>query len=160
MLESVKLEIGMALGLFAVFGIIRYRTMQIPIKEMTYLFIVIGVAVINALANNGVSMAELLASNIVIILITWSLEQLWRIPHVSSKVVQYDRIELIVPSRSQELKDDLRNRLGLDIFRFEVGKVDFLKDTAKLVVYYKTTDPNNTNMADDIENYTVIQQDN
>ncbi|PLX18627.1 MAG: DUF4956 domain-containing protein [Salinivirgaceae bacterium] len=155
MLENVKLELGMALGLFAVFGIIRYRTSQIPIKEMTYLFIVIGVAVINALANKKISIIELGTANLIIVGITWSLERLWRIPHVSSKVVQYDKIDLIVPQRRAELIDDLKQRLGLDIFRIEVGKVDFLKDTAKLVVHYKSSDNQNTNMADDIESFMV-----
>jgi hypothetical protein len=155
MLENVKLELGMALGLFAVFGIIRYRTSQIPIKEMTYLFIVIGVAVINALANKKISLIELGTANLIIVGITWSLERLWRIPHVSSKMVQYDKIDLIVPERRAELIDDLKQRLGLNIFRVEVGKVDFLKDTAKLVVHYKSTDNQNTNMADDIESYMI-----
>lgn len=155
MLENVKLELGMALGLFAVFGIIRYRTSQIPIKEMTYLFIVIGVAVINALANKKISIIELGTANLIIVGITGSLERLWRIPHVSSKVVQYDKIDLIVPQRRAELIDDLKQRLGLDIFRIEVGKVDFLKDTAKLVVHYKSSDNQNTNMADDIESFMV-----
>lgn len=155
MLENVKLELGMALGLFAVFGIIRYRTSQIPIKEMTYLFIVIGVAVINALANKKISLIELGTANLIIVGITWSLERLWRIPHVSSKMVQYDKIDLIIPERRAELIDDLKQRLGLNIFRVEVGKVDFLKDTAKLVVHYKSTDNQNTNMADDIESYMI-----
>ncbi|MDA3867280.1 MAG: DUF4956 domain-containing protein [Salinivirgaceae bacterium] len=159
MLENVKLQLGMALGLFAVFGIIRYRTSQIPIKEMTYLFIVIGLAVINALVNKKSSMAELVTANAVIIGLTWSLECLWRIPHASSKIVQYDNIDLITPQRRAELIADLQERLGLDIFRVEVGKVDFLRDSAKLVVHYRTLDRQNTNMADDIESYSLNDDD-
>lgn len=159
MLENVKLELGMALGLFAVFGIIRYRTSQIPIKEMTYLFIVIGVAVINALANRKISMAELITANLVVVGLTWSLEYMWRLPHVSSKIIQYDNIKLVLPQYRADLIEDLRQRLGLEIFRVEVGKVDFLRDSAKLVVYYKSSDERNTNMADDIESYATTDED-
>lgn len=155
MLEKVKLELGMALGLFAVFGIIRYRTSQIPIKEMTYLFIVIGMAVINALVNKKMNMIELITANIVIVVLTWSLEYLWRLPHVSSKIVQYDKISLITPDRNAELIEDLSHRLGLEIFRIEIGKVDFLRDSARIIVYYKTNDKQNINMADNFENYAA-----
>lgn len=159
MLENVKLELGMALGLFAVFGIIRYRTSQIHIKEMTYLFIVIGMAVINALVNKKMSMAELVTANVVIVILTWLLEYLWRLPHVNSKIVQYDNIQLITPERRPELVEDLKRRLGLEIFRVEVGKVDFLRDSARVVVYYKSTDSRNINMADGFENYVADDGD-
>lgn len=150
LLENVKLELGMALGLFAVFGIIRYRTSQIPIKEMTYLFIVIGLAVVNALANKKVSVSELLFTNILVIGIAWILEKVWSIKHISRKVIQYDKIELIKPSMYNELINDLKNRLELEITRVDVGKVDFLRDTAKLVVYYNSKQ-NESNIADDLE---------
>jgi hypothetical protein len=150
MLENVKLQLGMALGLFAVFGIIRYRTSQIPIREMTYLFIVIGLAVINALANKKVSFAELAFTNAVVILITWGLEKLSSIKHVSRKVVQYDKIENIKPENYFKLKEDLEDRLGFDITKIEVGKVDFLRDTAKLVVYYNLSHLG-SNLADDMD---------
>lgn len=150
MLENVKLELGMALGLFAVFGIIRYRTSQIPIKEMTYLFIVIGLAVVNALANKKISLSELLFTNAALVLITYTLEKVWSVKHVSRKVIQYDKIELIKPSRYNDLIADLRNRLELDISRVDVGKVDFLRDTAKLVIFYDSKG-NDSNWADDME---------
>lgn len=158
LLENVKLELGMALGLFAIFGIIRYRTGQIPIKEMTYLFIVIGLAVINALAGTHISIIELLFTNLIIVLITWSLERLWAFQHVSRKVVQYDKINLIVPDKYNELLDDLESRLGLDIIKIDVGKVDFLRDTAKLVVYYNSPDKN-SNIADDLEQFAFNRED-
>ena len=158
MLESVKLELGMALGLFAVFGIIRYRTSQIPIREMTYLFIVIGLAVINALANNKISFVELMLANFAIIAVTWALERLSSLKHVSRKVIQYDNINLIHPDKYNELLVDLKMRLGLEITKIEVGKVDFLRDTAKLVVYYDS--PNKRSiMADDLENLSTDEDD-
>jgi hypothetical protein len=158
MLENVKLELGMALGLFAVFGIIRYRTSQIPIREMTYLFIVIGLAVINALANKKISFSELMMANAAILLITWSLERAWALKHVSRKVIQYDNIKLVHPDNYDALQTDLKTRLGLDITKIEVGKVDFLRDTAKLVVYYNSN-TKGSNMADDLDQFASGNED-
>ena len=135
LLENVKLELGFALGLFAIFGIIRYRTKQIPIKEMTYLFLVIGISVINALANDKISLLELAFTNIVIILITWGLEKLW-LQNQATKNIIYEKIELIKPENMKELISDLKERTGLNINRVEVKKINFLKDTAKIRVYY------------------------
>lgn len=136
LLENVKLELGFALGLFAIFGIIRYRTDPIPIKEMTYLFIVIGVSVINALANKKISHSELLFTNFIIIAVTYGLEKIWLLKHETRKTITYEKIELIVPSRKQELLDDLKLRTGLNITRVEVRRLDFLRDTAQLRIFF------------------------
>lgn len=135
LLGSVKLKIGFALGLFAIFGIIRYRTETMPVREMTYLFVIIALSVINALAVT-ISYAELLATNLIFIGSVWLCESNRWLRHVSCKLVQYDRIELIKPSERDALMDDLRERMGLRIVRVEVGTVDFLRDTALLKVYY------------------------
>jgi hypothetical protein len=145
LLENVKLELGFALGLFAIFGIIRYRTIQIPIKEMTYLFLVIGISVINALANKKVSYAELFVTNMLLLAVAYGLERMMMLPHESSKSVTYERIELIKPELRTELKKDLEERTGLNINRIEVGKIDFLRDTAKVIIYYYEHE----NLADD-----------
>ncbi|TKG96631.1 DUF4956 domain-containing protein [Puteibacter caeruleilacunae] len=136
LLENVKLELGFALGLFAIFGIIRYRTRQIPIKEMTYLFLVIGVSVINALANRKVSYAELLFTNLALIAVTFALERLLLLKHESRKVIEYEKIELIKPQRHEELIKDLEERTGIKINRVEIGKIDFLRDSARINIYY------------------------
>lgn len=147
LLESVTLQIGFALGLFAIFGIIRYRTNPMPIKEMTYLFLVIGISVINALTT-GTGMVEILFANVVIILITFGLEKVWLLRHVSSKTIIYEKINLIVPEKYSELIADLKERTGItDIKRVEIGKINFLKDTCRMIVYYE--DKNRSlNMAD------------
>ena len=132
----MKLELGFALGLFAIFGIIRYRTDPIPIKEMTYLFIVIGVSVINALANKKISHSELLFTNFIIIAVTYALEKIWLLKHETRKTITYEKIELIVPGRKQELLDDLKLRTGLNITRVEVRRLDFLRDTAQLRIFF------------------------
>jgi hypothetical protein len=140
MLSSVKIKLGFALGLFAVFGILRYRTIQLPIKEMTYLFIVIGISMINALANKKVSYAELLFTNFVIIGIIYLLERVWLLRHESSKRIRYDNIELIQPERYPELKADLEQRTGLKINRVEVEDYNFLTDSARVYIYYYEKD--------------------
>ncbi len=136
MLESVKLEMGFALGLFAVFGIIRYRTDAIPIKEMTYLFIIIGMSVMNALINKKISLVELVFANMAIIGLTYGLEKVWLLRHESQKIILYDNIHLIQTGRHDELKADLEMRTGIKINRVEIGKIDFLRDTALLKIYF------------------------
>ncbi len=136
LLDNVKLQLGFALGLFAVFGIIRYRTNPIPIKEMTYLFIIIGISVINALANKKISYVELLFTNVVIIFITWGLEKVWLLKHESFRVIEYEKIDLIVPQRRKELLEDLEKRTGVKISRIEIGRINFLRDTARIRIYF------------------------
>ena len=136
LLGSVKLKIGFALGLFAIFGIIRYRTESMPVREMTYLFVIIAISVINALSVQ-LSYAELTATNLLFILCIWLCESNRWLKHISCKLVQYDRIELITPQRRAELIMDLENRTGLSITKVEVGHIDFLRDAAILKVYYE-----------------------
>jgi len=140
LLDSVKLQLGFALGLFAIFGIIRYRTDPIPIKEMTYLFLVIGVSVVNALANKKISHAELIFANLMIVFITFGMERIWLLRHETRKNVTYEKIELIVPERRAELIADLKKRTGLEVVRVEVRRIDFLKDTANLRIFYYEED--------------------
>jgi hypothetical protein len=149
LLENVKLELGFALGLFAIFGIIRYRTLQMPIKEMTYLFVIIGISVINALANKKISYAELLFTNVAILGVTFILERLMLLKHESMKAINYEKIELIKPEKRGDLLRDLEERTGLKINRVEVGKIDFLRDTARINIYYYENN-NRENLADDI----------
>ena len=136
LLDDVKLQLGFALGLFAIFGIIRYRTDPIPIKEMTYLFLVIGVSVVNALANKKISHAELLFANLVIVFVTYGMERLWLLKHESRKNIVYEKIELILPEKKEELLADLKKRTGINILRFEIKRIDFLRDVANICIYY------------------------
>jgi len=147
LLANVKLQLGFALGLFAIFGIIRYRTDAIPIKEMTYLFIIICVSVINALANKKISYAELFFTNVAKIFIVYGLEKIWLLRHESNKLIIYEKIDLIKPERRSELMKDLSQRTGLKINRIEIGRIDFLRDTARIRIYYYS-DENEINLAD------------
>jgi hypothetical protein len=137
MLDNVKIELGFALGLFAIFGILRYRTDQIPIKEMTYLFLVIGISVLNALANKKISLAEQFFTNAIVVLIVYGMEKVWLLRHESAKIIVYEKIELIKAGRRDELIADLQERTGITkINRVDIGRVDFLRDTCKLIIYY------------------------
>ena len=146
LMGGVKLKIGFALGLFAIFGIIRYRTESVPIREMTYLFLIIAVSAINGLATS-ISYVELLATNLLFILSIWACESNHWVKHVASKLVMYDNINLITPEKEAELIEDLKKRTGLDILRVEVGAIDFSKDTAMVKIYYEplTNEVNSVN---------------
>jgi hypothetical protein len=137
-LKKYELDLGMALGLFAIFGIIRYRTHPLEVKEMTYLFVVIGVAVMNALSNKKMSYVEIIAANSIILLALYFLERYWSRTAILSKNVTYEIIENIRPENHDVLKADLEKRLGIEILSFEVGSVNFLRDVAKVTVYYKS----------------------
>ena len=136
-LKKLDLGLGMALGLFAIFAIIRYRTNSIQVKEMTYLFIVIGLAVINALSNKQTSYAELLYVNIAIFVITLLMERSWSRRTASFQSILYDKLELLRPDRRVDLISDLCLRTGLDINQVVIKRVDLKKQIAQIVVYYK-----------------------
>ena len=136
LLENVKLQLGFALGLFAIFGIIIYRTDHIPIKEITYLFIVIGISIMNALANKKISYSELIFANLSILTLTYILERIWLLKKESRKNITYEKIDLIVPEKREELLNDLKIRTGLNINRVEVRRIDFLSDTAQIRIFY------------------------
>ena len=135
-LKKRHIDTGMGLGLFAIFGIIRYRTDAIEIKEMTYLFLIIGLSVVNALASNQLSIAEMALINIFMVVMTYILEFLWLMKHETRKTINYERIDLITPDKASEMKSDIESRTGLSINRFEIGKIDFLNDTAQVRIFY------------------------
>lgn len=146
LLGSVKIKVGFALGLFAIFGIIRYRTESMSVREMTYLFVIIAVSVINALAVT-LSYGELVMTNVIFIGMILLCEKMPFFGSRLEKLVVYDRIDLIVPERRAELLDDLTHRLGVKIVDVEIGAVDFLRDTAMLKVIY-SDDSRMTNTVD------------
>ena len=149
---NVEIGVGLTLGLFAIFGVIRYRTETVPIREMTYLFVIIALAAMNGLApvyrlagsvtDNphyvlpAGNIAVLVLSNLLVVCLIWILEDERLLKHTSAKLILYDRIELIVPERRAELVADLEKRVGVQIDNLEIGHVDFLRDAAYIKVYY------------------------
>ena len=167
---NVEVGVGLTLGLFAIFGVIRYRTETVPIREMTYLFVIIALAAANGLAplyrvvdmssaphyalswgNVGV----MALVNVLIVLLIWILESEKLIKHTTTKLVLYDRIELIVPERREELIADLEKRIGVKVQNVEIGHVDFLKDAAFIKVYYNLAkgESNTVNTVTKAKNY-------
>ena len=137
LLGSVKIKVGFALGLFAIFGIIRYRTESMSVREMTYLFVIIAISVINALAVS-LSLGELTLTNLIFVGFIYLCEKLPFTKAQEEKLVLYDRIDLIHPDKEEELLEDLKNRLGLEILAIQIGAVDFLHDTAMIKVFYRS----------------------
>lgn len=136
LLSKVPIELGFALGLFGVFGILRYRTEAIPVRELTYLFAVIGLALLNALAHQKISLSELLIVNVVIVGAIGLLEVAAFSVREGTRNVLYDRLDLLGPDTADALLEDLRRRTHLPVMRYEIGDVDLLKDTAAVTVYY------------------------
>ena len=140
LMSSVEMSIGLGFGLFAIFSVLRYRTNPIPIREMTYLFIVAAVPVMNATAATGDHWAKLLIANLSVICILFILENEWGFAFEASKTITYEKINLIRPENHILLKEDLEERTGLKIKRLEIGKINFLRDTASIRVYYNRND--------------------
>lgn len=134
-----KTSMGVGIGLFGIFSIMRYRTDTMPVREMTYLFITICLAVVNAVSVE-VSLLEVIVTNVILFLAVWACERQLKVG--ATKLVQYDRIEMITPERREDLIADLQQRLGLTITNVEVGAIDFLKDMAMLKVTYEAESSN------------------
>lgn len=141
LLSNVKLQIGFALGLFAIFGILRYRTDAIQIKEMTYLFVVIGISVVNALSNKEVSYSELLLTNSAIIFGLW-LRKILNLKQEFSVVVIYERIENFRTKDEQFILADLSARTGIPVKRYRINRINFLKDSAEIIIFYEVNGKN------------------
>ena len=153
--NSADMGIGAALGLFAIFGIIRYRTECVPIREMTYLFFIVALSVLNAKTGDLNFMSRIII-NLIMILVVWGAENHLSAYREGCKFVKYDNIDLIQPERYEELKADLEKRLGVKITRVDVGAVDFLTDMTMLRVFYE--DPDHRIRA--VDRLTKIPTDN
>ena len=141
LLRKVPIELGFALGLFAVFGILRYRTEPIRTQDLTYLFVVIGLAILNAVVNKRVSLAELLMVNASIVGLTALLEATSFVPQLESRPVIYDNMAMLQSKDEGALIEDLRARTGLDIQKIRVRQIDLLRDTARITVYFPVRPP-------------------
>ena len=145
-MDRGKATMGVGLGLFGIFSIMRYRTDTMPVREMTYLFVVVCLSVVHAMADSlgiddlgriiGTPLAELITIDLLIIVVIYVFERQLKVD--ASKLIQYDRIELIKPEKRQELIDDLTRRTGLKVLNVEIGAIDFLRDMAMLRVYYES----------------------
>lgn len=137
LLTSIELSIGVGFGLFAIFTVIRYRTEEMAIREMTYLFMIIALPVMNSILSADAEIAKVLIVNLSLVALLFVLEREWGFHFEVSKRVTYDRVDLIRPESREALLDDLRQRTGLLVLRVEVGRIDLLRDTAELTIFYE-----------------------
>lgn len=135
-MTSVEIGIGVGFGLFAIFTILRYRTDPLPVREMTYLFLIAALPVMNSASADASLWPQLVSANLLILLIMFLLEKGWGFNYESTKRITYEKIELIQPERREELLADIEERTGLKIKRVSIGKINFLKDTAELTIHY------------------------
>ncbi|MBO4841020.1 MAG: DUF4956 domain-containing protein [Bacteroidaceae bacterium] len=146
LMEGDGMNLGAAMGLFAIFGIMRFRTEAVPIREMTYLFMLIAVSVVNALGKaeyhpkadywDGFGIVTIVFVNLAFLCMVWLFESSKLVSTMCSKYIKYDNVALIAPEKRDELKADLEKRTGLHILRIEVGMIDFLKDSCLIRIYY------------------------
>ena len=140
LMTSVEMSIGVGFGLFAIFSVLRYRTRTIPIREMTYLFIIAALPVMNAMGVNGQHWPKLLIANSLVIFILLCLENEWGFAFESSRTVTYEKIHLIRPDNQALLLQDIEERTGLNINRLEISRIDFHRDTARIKIFFDEND--------------------
>ncbi len=172
----VDVGVGLTLGLFAIFGVIRYRTETVPIREMTYLFVIIAIAAVNGLTplyrvagivdntpHYVLGTGDLLvvaAANVLSIILILVLESSRNLRKSASKIILYDRIDLIVPERREELFKDIEERCGIKPVDITVGNIDFLKDSAYIKVYYNTESSAAPSLEGIVRNKQFIENQN
>jgi hypothetical protein len=140
LLSSTKIKIGFAFGLFAIFSILRYRTVTVPVREMGYFFLSVTIGIINALSEIDSGVTLIVISNGLILGMTYFLDRMLSLEHENYKEINYERIELIHPDKRTEMIDDLKRRTGLPIHRIELIKLDFLRDVARIHAFYYSRD--------------------
>jgi len=157
LLDNVQIQIGMALGIFAIFGIIRYRTETVPIREMTYLFSITALSVIGGLSLH-ISNSQLIITYLVFIFVIWILETVRWKNHTNIKMIIYDKIQLITPDREEELVTDIEERTGLKIDKLEIGQIDFMRDIAYIKIFYESKGANLTNSVTHFPKWNEVEE--
>lgn len=155
LMQILDIQTGFVLGLFAIFGMIRYRTETVPIREMTYLFIIIAVSIINSLSMkaDGLAWYLLVLANVLIICLAYGFEIWSNRKRQSKKIILYEKIENIKPENRAALIADLKERTGLDIIDVEIGHIDFLRDVAYINVTYSLEKGKTYNSIDQITKF-------
>jgi hypothetical protein len=138
LMHGAEFGIGVGLGLFAIFGILRYRTQALKIVDLTYLFMAIGLALINGIQNEGIHIGEIVLLDLVILALPAFME--WRAAARGEQTMTmlYDRVDLLAPAQRDELVGDIRTRLGVDCLKLSVGEVDLLRETVQLTLLVRT----------------------
>ena len=136
-LKKYEIDLGLALGLFAIFGILRYRTDPLKVREMTYLFVVIGLSLVNALSNKNMSYTEIFVANSIVVAMAYFLDRYWNQQKTNTKDILYESLEHIRPEHHELLKTELEHKLGVEILSISLGQIDFKAETVKIKIRYK-----------------------
>ena len=136
-LKKYEIDLGLALGLFAIFGILRYRTDPLKVREMTYLFVVIGLSLVNALSNKKMSYTEIFVANSIVVAMAYFLDRYWNQQKTNTKDMLYESLEHIRPEHHELLKTELEHKLGFEILSISLGQIDFKAETVKIKIRYK-----------------------
>ena len=136
-LKKYEIDLGLALGLFAIFGILRYRTYPLKVREMTYLFVVIGLSLVNALSNKKMSYTEIFVANTIVVAMAYFLDRFWSQKKTNTKDILYESLEHIRPEHHEILKTKLEEKLGFEILSISLGQIDFKAETVKIKIRYK-----------------------
>ena len=136
-LKKYEIDLGLALGLFAIFGILRYRTDPLKVREMTYLFVVIGLSIVNALSNKKMSYTEIFVANSIVVAMAYFLDRYWNQQKTNTKDILYESLEHIRPEHHELLKTELEHKLGFEILSISLGQIDFKAETVKIKIRYK-----------------------
>ena len=136
-LKKYELDLGLALGLFAIFGILRYRTDPLKVREMTYLFVVIGLSLVNALSNKKMSYTEIFVANSIVVAMAYFLDRYSNQQKTNTKDILYESLEHIRPEHHELLKTELEHKLGFEILSISLGQIDFKAETVKIKIRYK-----------------------
>ncbi len=136
-LKKYEIDLGLALGLFAIFGILRYRTDPLKVREMTYLFVVIGLSLVNALSNKKMSYTEIFVANSIVVAMAYFLDRYWNQQKTNTKDILYESLEHIRPEHHELLKTELEHKLGFEILSISLGQIDFKAETVKIKIRYK-----------------------
>jgi len=162
-LANAQLSVGVGFGLFAIFSVLRYRANAISTREMTYLFILIALPVMNSVLMEQREWTNLAVTNLIVIVVLYVLEQGWGFRYEGYKVVKYDRVDLLKPEKHAVLLEDLRHRTGLPLTRFEVGRINLVEDTVNLYVYFdeprKRDRMRDSHLAGEADTYLVMDTD-
>ena len=155
LMQTLDIQTGFVLGLFAIFGMIRYRTETVPIREMNYMFLIIAISVINSLSlkADGLAWYLLVFANLVIIALAWAFEAWQGRKRQSTKIVLYEKIENIRPENREALIADLEQRTGLKVLDVEIGHIDFLRDVAYIKMTYPLEEGKVVNTIDQITKF-------
>ncbi len=142
---SVELSIGAGFGLFALFSVLRYRTETVPIHEMTYLFLMVALPILNSILFDTGQYEKMFLANLLIIGVVWILEHKWGFgEELHSTEIMYERIDLVPVERREEMIEDLKTRTGLNVKKVEINTFDFLRDAVKARIYYSENGPEET----------------